>query len=151
MSSNFGQMGPLTMELAALEHLKNWCRHIFLVAFLAHSDCWHYGVNWPWKNNCSLTWKLFKIFWWLYLMALRWAIVALWLLVFSSGDVLISNISYNNFVYESHQTHKTLLLYKRMVSLSWQPCVLPLTCKQSIKSRNLIFYFIFLFTWFTCT
>ena len=23
MSSNFGQMGPLTMELAALEHLKN--------------------------------------------------------------------------------------------------------------------------------
>ena len=31
MSSNFGQMGPLTMELAALEHLKNWCRHVFSV------------------------------------------------------------------------------------------------------------------------
>ena len=25
-------MGPLTMELAALEHLKNWWLHIFLVA-----------------------------------------------------------------------------------------------------------------------
>ena len=32
MSSNFGQMGPLTMELAALEHLKNWCLHVFSVA-----------------------------------------------------------------------------------------------------------------------
>ena len=25
-------MGPLTMELAALEHLKNWCLHVFSVA-----------------------------------------------------------------------------------------------------------------------
>ena len=32
MSSNFGQMGPLTVELAALEHLKNWCLHVFSVA-----------------------------------------------------------------------------------------------------------------------
>ena len=32
MSSNFGQMGPLTMELAAHEHLKNWCLHVFSVA-----------------------------------------------------------------------------------------------------------------------
>ena len=44
-------MGPLTMELAALEHLKNWCLHVFSVAFLAHSDCWHCGVNWPWKKQ----------------------------------------------------------------------------------------------------
>ena len=26
-------MGPLTMELAALEHLKNWCLYVFSVAF----------------------------------------------------------------------------------------------------------------------
>ena len=32
MGSNFGQMGPLTMELAALEHLNNWCLHVFSVA-----------------------------------------------------------------------------------------------------------------------
>ena len=25
-------MGPLTMELAAHEHLKNWCLHVFSVA-----------------------------------------------------------------------------------------------------------------------
>ena len=25
-------MGPLTMELAALEHLKNWCLRVFSVA-----------------------------------------------------------------------------------------------------------------------
>ena len=25
-------MGPLTMELAALEHLKKWCLHVFSVA-----------------------------------------------------------------------------------------------------------------------
>ena len=25
-------MGPLTMELAAREHLKNWCLHVFSVA-----------------------------------------------------------------------------------------------------------------------
>ena len=25
-------MGPLTMELAALEHLNNWCLHVFSVA-----------------------------------------------------------------------------------------------------------------------
>ena len=32
MSLNFDQMGPLTIELAALECLKNWCLHFFLVA-----------------------------------------------------------------------------------------------------------------------
>ena len=32
MSSNFGQMGPLTVELAALEHLKSWCLYVFSVA-----------------------------------------------------------------------------------------------------------------------
>ena len=32
MSSNFGQIPLLTMELAALERLKNWCRHFFSVA-----------------------------------------------------------------------------------------------------------------------
>ena len=25
-------MGPLTMELAAIERLKNWCLHVFSVA-----------------------------------------------------------------------------------------------------------------------
>ena len=29
------------------------------------------------KSNCSLTWKLFKIFWWFFLLALRRAIIAL--------------------------------------------------------------------------
>ena len=32
MSSNFGQIPLLTTELAALERLKNRCRHFFLVA-----------------------------------------------------------------------------------------------------------------------
>ena len=32
MSSNFGQFLPLTMELAALERLKNCCFHFFMVA-----------------------------------------------------------------------------------------------------------------------
>ena len=32
MGSKFGQMGPLTMEIAALEHLKKWCLHISSVA-----------------------------------------------------------------------------------------------------------------------
>ena len=32
MSSNFGQIPLLTTELAALEHLKNRCRHFFSVA-----------------------------------------------------------------------------------------------------------------------
>ena len=32
MGSNFGQMVLLIMELAALEHLKNWCLHVFSVA-----------------------------------------------------------------------------------------------------------------------
>ena len=31
-STNWGKIGPLTMELAALEHLKNWCLHVFSVA-----------------------------------------------------------------------------------------------------------------------
>ena len=31
MSSNFGQIPPLTMELAALEHLKKWCHHVISV------------------------------------------------------------------------------------------------------------------------
>ena len=49
MSSNFRQIRLLTTELAALERLKHQCLYL-----------------------------LFKIFYWLYLMALRWAIVALW-------------------------------------------------------------------------
>ena len=32
MSSNFGQIRLLTVELAALERLKNRCRHFFSVA-----------------------------------------------------------------------------------------------------------------------
>ena len=32
MSSEFGQMEQLTMELSALERLKNWCLHFFAVA-----------------------------------------------------------------------------------------------------------------------
>ena len=32
MSLNFGQVPPLTTELAALEHLKNLFHHFFLVA-----------------------------------------------------------------------------------------------------------------------
>ena len=32
MSSNFGQIPLLTTELAALEHLKNRCCHLFSVA-----------------------------------------------------------------------------------------------------------------------
>ena len=32
MSLNLGQIPPLTMELAALEHLKNRCHHFFSVA-----------------------------------------------------------------------------------------------------------------------
>ena len=32
MSSKFGQIPPLTMELAALEHLENRCPHFFSVA-----------------------------------------------------------------------------------------------------------------------
>ena len=31
MSLNFGQIPPLTTELAALEHLKNRCRHVISV------------------------------------------------------------------------------------------------------------------------
>ena len=31
MSLNFGQIPPLTTELAALERLKNWCRHLIYV------------------------------------------------------------------------------------------------------------------------
>ena len=31
MSSNFGQIGQLTMELAALDRVKNQCRHFFAV------------------------------------------------------------------------------------------------------------------------
>ena len=41
-SSNFGQIGPLTLGLSALEHLKNtpidlkrrkWCLHSYLIVF----------------------------------------------------------------------------------------------------------------------
>ena len=32
MSLNFGQIPPLTTELAALEHLKSQCHHFFSVA-----------------------------------------------------------------------------------------------------------------------
>ena len=31
-------MGPLTMELAAHEHLKNWCLHVFLHVFSVAID-----------------------------------------------------------------------------------------------------------------
>ena len=31
MSLNFGQIPPLTMELVALEHLKNRCHHVISV------------------------------------------------------------------------------------------------------------------------
>ena len=72
MSSNFGQIPRLTTELAALERLKNRCRHFFSVAidqihfkFESNEDMqnisnefefrpdWtnNYGVIWPWTSK----------------------------------------------------------------------------------------------------
>ena len=109
MSSNFSQIRTLIAELVALECLKKkfqrvimgkWCLHASL--FLGNKDMfknykrfdfWHVqmadiGGTKPWKNNCSLIWKLFKFLMTLlaglfemkgcWHIGLRWAIVALW-------------------------------------------------------------------------
>ena len=62
MSLNLGQIPPLTMELAALEHLKNRCHHFLSVAIdmilfkLAGNEDMHnqttdYGVSCPWASE----------------------------------------------------------------------------------------------------
>ena len=72
MSLNLGQIPPLTMELAALERLKNRCHHFFSVAIdpilfkLAGNEDMHnildefefpldrttnYGVSCPWASE----------------------------------------------------------------------------------------------------
>ena len=58
MSLNFDQMGPLTMELAALERLRNWCLH-----FLAHLSWrltrWAYSI--PMVRRPSVVVHTFKL------------------------------------------------------------------------------------------
>ena len=51
MSFNLGQVPPLTMELAALQRLKNWRHHFFFVAIypilfkLAGNEDMHYILD----------------------------------------------------------------------------------------------------------
>ena len=116
-SSNFGQIQTLIAELVALECLKNIPKSYNgkVILFLGNKDMfknykrfdfWHIqtadiGGTKPWKNNCSLIWKLFKFLMTLlagmfemrgcWHIGLRWAIVALWATCFSDGSVLWSD------------------------------------------------------------
>ena len=116
-SSNFRQIRTLIAELVPLEFWKifqrvimgKWCLHASL--FLGNKDMfknykrfdfWHVqtadiGGTKPWKNNCSLIWKLFKFLMTLlaglfemrgcWHIGLRWAIVALWATCFTLGSI----------------------------------------------------------------
>ena len=95
-----------------------WCLHGSL--FLGNRDMfknykrfdfWHIqtadiGGTKPWKNNCSLIWKLFKFLMTLlaglfemrgcWHIGLRWAIVTLWATCFMCGcDVSIEQVSWH--------------------------------------------------------
>ena len=93
-SSNFGQMGSLTTELAALEHLKishrlimgKWCLHtssfIFdriIIKVAGYQDRYKssdesiLGVWFPWPIYMFFLNEI-----WPWHIGLRWAIVALW-------------------------------------------------------------------------
>ena len=60
MSSKFGQIRPQTTELAALERLKNRCRHFFSVAmdqihfkFVGNEDMHNISNEFEFRPDCT--------------------------------------------------------------------------------------------------
>ena len=130
MSSNFGQIGPPTTELAALEHLRNTPIDLIMgkMVFPLFLCCfWSDPFDTCMYHEQALKLGWVWIFWneiWPWHIGLRWAIVALWATCYfieTVGDtvivfILFPCLSYSFFFYKdiSYTQFSFFLYYKNL-------------------------------------